>query len=199
VAFDLGYLRVLPNFAIMAPGDEADLPQMLELALDHDGPCAIRYPKASAETVPGQRALLEFGKSEVLFSGDDGTIVCCGALLPYCLAAAKLLREEGLDVGVVNARFVKPLDAETILRAIRETSFVVTVEEAALMGGFGSAVLEAACDAGLDTGHIRRLGIPDQYIEHGERGELLADLGLDAAGIAASCRTLGKQPNLLRG
>jgi 1-deoxy-D-xylulose-5-phosphate synthase len=197
--FDFGYLRVLPNIAVMAPGDEAELPQMLELALRHEGPCAIRYPKANAETIAGTRTPVEFGKSEVLSWGEDGTIVCCGALLPACIAAARLLHDEGLEIGVVNARFLKPLDSETIFRAVRETGFVVTVEEAALMGGFGSAVLEAASDAGLETSHIRRLGIPDQFIEHGERGELLADLKLDTAGIAGFCRALVKQTNLLGG
>jgi 1-deoxy-D-xylulose-5-phosphate synthase len=198
-AFDFGYLRVLPNMVVMAPGDEADLPQMLSIALQHECPTAIRYPKATAEEIVIKRTAVEFGKSEVLLSGDDGTIVCCGALLPGCLAAANLLREEGIEVGVINARFLKPLDTETILGAMRDTPFVFTVEEAALMGGFGSAVLEAASDAGVDASHVRRLGIPDQFIEHGERGELLADLGLDAAGIAATCRALAKQPNLLRG
>ncbi|MEX2091030.1 MAG: 1-deoxy-D-xylulose-5-phosphate synthase [Pirellulales bacterium] len=194
--FDLGYLRVLPNMVVMAPGDEASLPQMLNLALRHDGPSAIRYPKATAYTIPGKHTPVEFGKSEVLSWGDDGMILCCGALLPACLEAASNLRGDvsngGFSVGVLNARFVKPLDADTILRAIRECGFVVTVEEAALAGGFGSAVLEAASQAGIDTSRVRRLGIPDQFIEHGERGELLADLGLDAAGIAAACRTLAE-------
>jgi 1-deoxy-D-xylulose-5-phosphate synthase len=186
--FDLGYLRVLPNIAVMVPGDEADLPQMLALALRHNGPSAIRYPKAAATTVPGERKPVEFGKSEVLATGEDGTIICGGALLPECLDAAKQLRGEGLAVGVINARFLKPLDADTILRAIRTSSFVVSVEEAALMGGFGSAVLEAASEAGVDSSRVRRLGIPDRFIEHGERGELLADLGLDVAGIVAVVR-----------
>ena len=101
-----------------------------------------------------------------------------------------LVAHEGLDVGVVNARFLKPLDSEVILRAIRECGFVVTLEEAALAGGFGSAVLEAAADAGLDASRVRRLGIPDIYVEHGERDELLADLGLDVAGIVRACREL---------
>jgi 1-deoxy-D-xylulose-5-phosphate synthase len=198
-AFDFGYLRVLPNFVVMAPGDETDLPGMLALALAHEGPCAIRYPKAAAQRVSGQRQGVELGKSEVLSWGEDGMIVACGALLSACVEAAAELRGEGFDVGVINARFVKPLDAETILRAVRECGFVVTVEEAALAGGFGSAVLEAASDAGLDTGRVRRLGIPDQFIEHGERTELLADLGLDAAGVAAACRHLVNQTNLLSG
>src|SRR4029079_4609595 len=119
---------------------------------------------------------------------DDGAIVCCGAQLPDCLKAADLLRDEGINVGVINARFVKPLDSEVILRAVRDCAFVVTVEESSLMGGFGSAVLEAAAEAALKTRHVRRLGIPDKFIEHAERGELLADLGLDVAGIARACR-----------
>jgi 1-deoxy-D-xylulose-5-phosphate synthase len=106
--------------------------------------------------------------------------------------AADRLAEEGLDVGLINARFVKPLDTQTILRAVAESPFVVTVEEGVLMGGFGSAVLEAVSDAHLDAGRIHRLGIPDQFIEHGRRSELLADLGLDADGIAKACRQMAK-------
>jgi 1-deoxy-D-xylulose-5-phosphate synthase len=191
-AFDIGYLRVLPNLAIMAPADERDLAQMLALALRHNGPCAIRYPKAVIPSIEGERTAVEFGTSEILSWSDEGTILCFGALLPACLEAAQLLSAEGLSVGVVNARFVKPLDHQTVLRAVSDSRFVVTVEEGALMAGFGSAVLEAAADAGLDAGHVRRLGIPDQFIEHGERNELLADLGLDAAGIAATCRLLAQ-------
>jgi 1-deoxy-D-xylulose-5-phosphate synthase len=175
---------------MMAPADEHDLAQMLEFALRYEGPCAIRYPKASLPTIEGQRTPVEYGKSEVFSWGDDGAILAGGALLPACLEAARLLGEEGLHVGVVNARFIKPLDSEVVLRAIRDCGFVVTVEEAALMGGFGSAVLEIASEAGCDTSRVRRLGIPDQFIEHAERNELLADLGLDAVGIAAACRAL---------
>ncbi|MCH2114169.1 MAG: 1-deoxy-D-xylulose-5-phosphate synthase [Pirellulales bacterium] len=190
--FDFGYLRVLPNLVVMAPGDAKDLPAMLEFALKHNGPCACRYPKAVAEDL--DRAAMsqdfspvELGRSEVLRWGTDGCLIACGALLPRCVEAAAQLGVDGLDVGVINARFLKPLDTEIILRAVRECGFVVTVEEAALAGGFGSAVLEAASEAGLDTSHIRRLGIPDVFVEHGERDELLADLGLDVPGIAATC------------
>jgi 1-deoxy-D-xylulose-5-phosphate synthase len=197
--FDLGYMRVFPNIAVMAPGDELDLQQMLALALRHDGSCAIRYPKAAASTIDGDRAAVEFGKAEVVSEGADGTIICCGGLLCECLLAADALQNDGLSIGVINARFVKPLDVETILAAIRCSPFVVTVEEGALMGGFGSAVLEAASDAGVDTSHVRRLGIPDRFVEHGERSELLADLGLDAAGVAAACRTLARSTTLASG
>lgn len=127
----------------------------------------------------------------MLREGSDGAILAGGATLVDCLAAAEQLRtEHGLKLTVVNARFVKPLDTETILPIVEHSPFVVTVEEAALAGGFGSAVLEACSDAGLSTGHIRRLGIPDQYVEHGDREELLADLGIDAAGIADICKEL---------
>lgn len=186
--FDVPYLRSFPNLAVMAPGDAADLEMMVEFALGHDGPTAIRYPKATAGTIARPPNALELGRAEVFRSGDDGTIIACGAVLPACLAAADRLLGEGLRLGVVNARFVKPLDTETVLRVVADSPMVLTVEEGALMGGFGSAVLEAASDAGLETGHIRRLGIPDRFIEHGEREHLLADLQLDAQGVADTCR-----------
>ena len=197
-AFDLGYMRLFPNLVVMAPGDEDDLREMLDFALAHDGPASIRYPKASAEKSTRERSPLEFGRAEVIDWGADGMLIACGTLLGNCLKAAAQLREEGLDIGVINARFVKPLDKETILRAVEASPFVVTVEEGALMAGFGSAVLEAASDAGLNTAHIRRLGIPDRFIEHGDRGELLASIGLDPAGIAAACRTLAEDLGLAK-
>jgi 1-deoxy-D-xylulose-5-phosphate synthase len=194
--FDIGYMRLFPNLAVMAPGDASDLTQMLELALAHDGPASLRYPKANAETVPGERAPLELGRAETISWGEDGVLIACGALLSNCIKAAAQLREQGLDFGVINARFIKPLDTETILHAIQTMPLVVTVEEGALAGGFGSAVMEAACDAGISAAHVRRLGIPDRYIEHGERGELLADLNLDAAGIARTCQLWAEELNL---
>jgi 1-deoxy-D-xylulose-5-phosphate synthase len=186
--FDLGCLRPLPNLTVMAPGDESDLCEMLKFALGWAGPTAIRYPKAAVETLDRQPAPIELGQSEVLSWGRDLMLIACGTMAKTCQSVAARLAREGLEAGVINARFVKPLDTATILRAIDECPMVVTVEEGALMGGFGSAVLEAASDAGLDAGRVRRLGIPDHYIEHGERAELLADLGLDEPGILAACR-----------
>jgi 1-deoxy-D-xylulose-5-phosphate synthase len=188
--FDLAYMRVFPNMIVMAPADEFDLSQMLDFALKHDGPCSIRYPKAVVPAIDGKRAPLEVGRGEILSWSEEGVILSCGALLPECLKAAEILQNEGIHVGVVNARFAKPLDEALIRRALSECGFVVTVEEGALVGGFGSAVLELAADSSLDTSRVRRLGIPDKFIEHGERGELLADLGIDAEGISAACRTL---------
>ncbi len=188
--FDLAYMRVFPNIVVMAPADEYDLSQMLEFALQHDGPCAIRYPKAAVPAIDGDRMPLELARGEIISWSDEGIILSCGALLPECLKAAEILQNEGIHVGVVNARFAKPLDEALIKRAFTECGFVVTVEEGVLAGGFGSAVLELAADAGLDTSRVRRLGIPDKFIEHGERGELLAGLGIDAVGISAVCRRL---------
>lgn len=188
--FDLAYMRVFPNIVVMAPGDERDLCGMLDFALAHEGPASIRYPKAKVEAVERPQTAIQLGQAEVLEWGADGTIVACGTQLAACVKAAAQLRGEGFDVGVINARFVKPLDTTTILRALRQSSFVVTVEEGCLLGGFGSAVVEAAADAGVSCHHVKRLGVPDRFIEHGERGELLADLGLDAAGIARTCREL---------
>jgi len=189
-AFDIAYMRVFPNMVVMSPGDEYDLPPMLDFALSHDSPVAVRYPKATSEKLDRPLAPIELGRAEVIEWGHDGMFVAFGAQMGACVKAAEILRGEGLDVGVVNARFAKPLDTETIFRAIESCSFVLTVEEGCLMGGFGSAVVEAATDAGLSTAHVRRLGIPDRFIEHAERGELLADLGLDVPGLVKAAREL---------
>jgi 1-deoxy-D-xylulose-5-phosphate synthase len=187
-AFDTVYLRLLPNFVVMAPGDELDVAPMLRFALAHDGPASLRYPKAGLERVERGVQPVELGQAEVHEWGTDGVFIAYGSLFPSCVKAAEKLRQEGLDVGVINARFVKPLDRDTILRAVEELPLVVTVEEGTLQGGFGSAVLEAANAAGLDTRNVLRLGLPDRFIEHGERGELLTDLSLDVAGLCAAVR-----------
>lgn len=186
--FDLTYLRPLPNMTVMTPGDASDVVPMMDWALHHDGPVAIRYPKAPAEAITRPFVPIELGKAELFHGGADGMFIACGSLLDTCLEAADRLSDDGYDFGVMNARFVKPLDTQAILSAINESPLVVTVEEGALMGGFGSAVLEAAAEAGLNTSHIRRLGVPDHFIEHATRAELLADLGLDVAGIVRSCQ-----------
>src|SRR5438128_440189 len=188
--FDTTYMRLFPNMVVMAPGDELDVAPMLNWALAHDGPASLRYPKAGLEKVERTPAPVELGQAEVHDWGEDGALVAYGTLFPACVKAAKRLREEdGLHVGVVNARFAKPIDRATLLKAVEELPLVVTVEEGTLEGGFGSALLEAANAAGLDTRHVVRLGIPDRFVEHGERGELLEDLGLDAPGICSAVRS----------
>jgi len=189
--FDIGYLRLLPNFVVMAPGDGSDVGPMLDFALAQDAPAALRYPKANLEQIDRPPALVELGQAEVYDWGDDGALVAYGSLFPTCVRATERLRQEhGLELAVINARFAKPLDEQTILRAVSQLPFTITVEEGTLEGGFGSAVLEAANRAGLDTRRISRLGAPDRFIEHAERGELLASLGLDVDGVCkAALRT----------
>ncbi len=191
--YDIGYMRVFPNIVVMAPADGPELASMLDFAVDSDLPVAIRYPKAAAVDVNVSQQPIELGKSQVMRWGTDGAILGLGGMLETALAAAELLAREGIDVAVINPRFVKPLDTQLLERVFSECRFVVTVEEGALMGGFGSAVLELASDRGWDTRHMRRMGIPDEFIEHGEREELLAELGMSPKGIAAKCRELAGQ------
>lgn len=185
--YDIPYMRIFPNFTVMAPGDDLDVVPMLRFALAHNGPTSMRYPKANLEMVERATTPIEMGKAEVLEWGDDVILVAFGTLLSTCVQAAERLRAEGMSVGVVNARFVKPLDRETLFKAIDEARLVVTVEEGTLEGGFGSALLEAANAAGVDSRNVVRLGLPDRFVEHGERAELFALLGLDVNGI---CRTV---------
>ena len=194
--FDIPYLRLFPNMTSLAPADEADIEPMLQWAQKQPGPVSIRYPRANLETIPRSKPHqpIEMGQAEVLVEGKDGVFLAFGTTATSCLTAAKNLREDGINVGVISARFVKPLDAKTILKAIEHLPLVVTVEEGTLQGGFGSAVLEAANAAGLDTRHIVRCGYPDKFIEHGDRNELLADLGLDAAGLAETVKNFRAEP-----
>lgn len=189
--FDNSYMRVFPNMIVTAPGDEQEIRPMLEFALQSTSPVSIRYPKTKVEQVIRDVAPIQLGKSEILSWGQDGNILACGTMLPQAVAAARRLQSDGLDVGVVNARFVKPVDDEVIFRAAA-AGFVITIEENTIMGGFGSAVLESANRQGLNTERFRILGIPDKFVEHGDREELLADLGLDANGLVLAAKDLSQ-------
>ena len=196
-SYDLAYMRIFPNMVVMAPGDRRDVSPMLDFALGHDSPVSIRYPRANLEAVEREPQPIELGQAEVIEWETDGMFVACGAMLGACVRAAGVLHERyGLNVGVINARFVKPLDRATIGKAIEEAAFVLTVEEGCLNGGFGSAVLEAANDAGLPTHHVRRVGLPDRFILHAERDEQLAEVGLDVDGLVASALDLARAVGL---
>ena len=189
--FDLAYLRPFPNLAVMVPADAWELKEMFLLAEQLNGPVALRYPKANATEPNRMRAPLQLGKAEIVSRGEHGTIAVCGAFVESALKATEILSKEGIDVGVLNVRFVKPLDTEALLEPIRRGQFLITMEEGMLSGGFGSAVLEAANEERLDTRKILRLGIPDRYVEHGERSELLDDLGLNTENLVQICRREG--------
>ena len=170
----------------LANSPETEVEPMLQFALNQKSPTSIRYPKASLEKIDRPKTAIRLGKAETILEGVDGTFIAFGTTMATCHQAAVKLRENGLQVGLINARFVKPLDAETILSALKHTHFLITVEEGTLEGGFGSAVLEAANNAGVDTRRIIRVGIPDKFVEHAERHELLADLGIDVNGLCRS-------------
>ena len=189
--FDNSYMRIFPNMIVTAPGDELEVRPLLDFALQSTSPVSIRYPKTKVEQVQRDVAPIRLGKSEVLSWGQDGTIIACGTMLSQAVSAAEQLMALGLNVGVVNARFIKPIDEEMIAKAAG-TGFVITVEENAAMGGFGSAVLEAANRLSLNTERFRILAIPDSFVEHGDRDELLADLGLNAAGLVRVAKELSQ-------
>jgi len=191
--YDNAYMRIFPSMVHLAPGDEQDVARMMEFALKHSGPVSIRYPKANVVTIPRQVMPVELGRSEVLRWGADGQFIACGTLLAECDAAARQLKQQGLDVGVINARFVKPIDQRTMVRAAEESRFLLTVEEGTVVGGFGSAVLESLNDAGARTDHLRRLGVPDRYILHAERSEQLAEVGLDVSGLVKAALELAER------
>jgi 1-deoxy-D-xylulose-5-phosphate synthase len=196
-AFDLAYLRCVPNLVVMAPSDENELRHMLRTALVHQGPTAFRFPRGSGEGValdPEPRAL-EIGKGRLVRAvagKPDVCVVAIGSRVRPALAAAEALAGSGLAISVIDARFVKPLDEELIAGEALRAGRVVTVEEGCLAGGFGSAVLEALERRGVlaDGVTLRRLGLPDEFVTHGDQAKQRAELGIDADGIARACREL---------
>ncbi|WP_461211495.1 1-deoxy-D-xylulose-5-phosphate synthase [Desulfocurvus sp. DL9XJH121] len=193
-AFDLSFLRHIPNLVVMAPKDEAELPAMLATALSLDGPSAIRYPRGVGvgAALPEAPVALPLGRGELLRDGSDAVIVALGGRVHPCVEAAEDLEiQHGKSVAVFNARFVKPLPEEQLLELAARFKVLVTVEENALAGGFGSAVLELLADRGALGGvSVLRLGLPDAFVEHGAQKLLRAKLGLDKEGIAKA--VLGK-------
>jgi 1-deoxy-D-xylulose-5-phosphate synthase len=186
-AFDIAYLRCLPNIVLMAPRDEAMLTRMLRTALTYDGgPVALRYPRGEGIGVAMPRTIapIEIGRGEVLREGDRVAIVGYGSGVQKGLEAADLLSEGGLDVTVADARFAKPLDEDLLTSLAAEHDLLVTVEEGVLAGGFGSAVWECLNDAGGHVPRILRVGLPDRYVAHGKPALLHAEVGFTGRAIA---------------
>lgn len=185
--FDIAFLRMMPRMVLMMPKDENELQHMLFTAINYDGPIALRYPKGEGIGVELDEHFhpVEIGKGEVVREGQDATIIAIGDLVYRSLEASNILRQRfGYNVGVVNARFIKPLDAELIRRVAEATGRIVTVEEHCLDGGFGSAVLEVLSECQLVHIKTLRIGIRDQFVEHGDVTVLRRELSLDAEGIA---------------
>lgn len=181
--FDINFLRSMPNIVIMMPKDENEGQHMVQTALAYDeGPICLRYPRGNGLGVPMDEELktLPIGSWEVLKVGTDATILTFGTTIPMAEEAAEKLAEQGISVEIVNARFIKPMDEEMLHRIYQTGRPVLTIEESMLQGGFGSAVLEFANDHGYDTNQTERMGIPDEFIEHGSVDLLMRDIHLTA-------------------
>ena len=192
--FDLSYLRLIPNMVVMAPKDENELQLMLFTASKHNGPIAVRYPRGGGPGVELETEFkqMEIGKGEIFFKSQilnpksKQCMVSIGSMVYPSIEAAKLLEKDGIAVTVINARFVKPLDKDLILKEAESVDKIITVEEGGLEGGFGSAVLELLTEVGINT-PVKRIGLPTKFIEQAKRSELLESYGLTAEGIYKQC------------
>jgi 1-deoxy-D-xylulose-5-phosphate synthase len=182
--FDLSFLRAVPNLTLAAPADEAELVDMLHTGLASEGPFAIRYPRGRADGValPKEPSILDAGRAQVRRTGTDVAILAVGRMVGVAERAVPLLMEAGVSASVVNMRWVKPLDLETISWAAQKHSLVVTIEENSSIGGLGAAVLEALSDMDI-TASVLHLGVPDCFVTHGAMDRLLSDVGLTPAAV----------------
>lgn len=190
--FDYAYLRSIPNMTIMAPKDENELRHMLKTALSFNGPISVRYPRGSGVGVDITEPMheLPIGKAEVLREGKELCFWAIGSMVQSAVQAADKLKEQGIDAGVVNMRFAKPLDKELLIEHAKRYGKIVTLEEGVLAGGVGSEVLEILDDAGLlQQCAVLRLGIPDEFVTHGDKKLLFRDLGLDTDAIVQKAAT----------
>ncbi|HEY7633194.1 MAG TPA: 1-deoxy-D-xylulose-5-phosphate synthase [Thermoleophilaceae bacterium] len=201
-AFDIAYLRALPNMVLMAPRDEAMLVNMLRTATKYDdGPIALRYPRGEAEgvAIPARPKAIEIGRGEVLREGERVALLGYGLGVSLALGAAKELEAHGIDVTVADARFAKPLDTALIDSLAADHDLLVTVEDGVLMGGFGSAVGESLLDRGMAGDvHLLRLGLPDRYVTHGKPALLREEVGLTPTAIAERVAETVRDPQALQ-
>lgn len=184
--FDISFLRALPNMVILNPRNENELQHMLYTAINYDdGPIAVRYPRGNGTGVKMDQSLkqLPIGKWEVLQDGNDATILTFGTMIPVAEKAIERLNQAGHSIRLINANSVKPLDEEMLKKVAEEGTPILTIEESVLQGGFGSAVMEFYNESGLQV-EIKRLGIPDWFIEHGSVGELYEEIGLTPENVA---------------
>lgn len=194
--YDIAFLRHMPNMVIMMPKDENEGQHMVKTALEYnEGPIALRYPRGNGLGVQMDSTLktIPIGSWEVLKEGENAAILTFGTTISMALEAASKLEEQGISVRVINARFIKPLDTAMLDELFAENMPIMTVEEASLAGGFGSAVLEYAHDVKYEGGPIERMGIPDYFVEHGSVPELLAEIGMTSEHLSARIETLIQQ------
>ncbi|MDQ6599587.1 1-deoxy-D-xylulose-5-phosphate synthase [Bacillus salipaludis] len=194
--FDIAFLRHVPNIVLMMPKDENEGQHMVYTALQYDnGPIAMRFPRGNGLGVPMDEQFknIPIGTWEVLKEGDDAAILTFGTTIPMAMEAADILEKQGISVKVVNARFIKPLDEKMLTNLLDKNIPLLTIEEAVLQGGFGSAVLEFAHDHGYYSHVIDRIGIPDQFIEHGDVGSLLEEIGMTTKEVVKRLTILARK------
>ncbi len=181
--FDLSYLSMIPNLCVMAPKNGWELRRMLRFALQQDGPCAIRYPRGEAcELMSEWKAPVEMGKAEIIYDETDIALIAAGSMVETAYEVRRKLREAGFSCSLINARFIKPLDEETILRCAADHRLIVTLEENVRRGGFGDAVADLLEETGTDV-RVVQIALPDDYIEHGSVETLRRETGIDAESI----------------
>jgi 1-deoxy-D-xylulose-5-phosphate synthase len=190
--FDFSYLRHIPNLIVMVPKDENEFQDMIKTATEYPAPIAFRYPRGKGEGVTRQTSFrsIDIGKAEVLREGDDLLIIAIGVTVYPSLRAAEKLAEIGIEATVINSRFLKPLDENLLCGWAKKAAKVLTVEENVLQGGFGSAVLELLQEKGLLSIQVKRLGLPDIFLEHGPQALLRGKYGIDEAGIFRGAREM---------
>jgi len=188
--YDMAYLRIFPNMICMAPKDENELRHMLKTSFETGHPTSLRYPRGNGfgVTMDAELKSLPIGKGEVLREGNAGAIFAIGNEVWPSMQAAEILAKEGIEVAVINARFIKPLDDELIAKYCRPFTKIITVEEGSLAGGFGAAIMERVQQLGIRDVAFHRIGIPDEYVHHGAQDVLRAQYDLDANGIAKRVR-----------
>ncbi|PKN18143.1 MAG: 1-deoxy-D-xylulose-5-phosphate synthase [Deltaproteobacteria bacterium HGW-Deltaproteobacteria-6] len=196
--FDFSYLRNLPHIIMMAPKDENELRHMLKTAVSCGSPVSIRYPRGRGIGIPldDELSTLPIGRGEVLCEGSDLAIIAVGATVEPAMKAARSLADKGIFVQVINARFIKPLDAALLLKTAASVHKILTVEENVLDGGFGSAVLELFAENGITDVTVRRLGIADEFVQHATQAELRSQYGLDEKGILRAAEKMLNEDSL---
>ena len=183
--FDLSYLSSIPNMVIMSPKHKWELADMVRFGISYEGPIAIRYPRGSAcDVCPEFRSPIEYGKSEILYEESDIAIIFVGHMFEEALKVREDLKEKGYDCSLINARFIKPLDAKMLDRLTKKHRLIVTIEENVKSGGFGEHVSEYLMRTGADV-RVQILALPDDYVEHGNVDVLRKETGLDVESMTA--------------